>query len=1135
MPTMSDISERHLLFDVVKISPRFQKAIRIDKDLGQPEALDGFVCPKSSSDALLSMARHVSETGQCAFTWTGPYGSGKSSLLIALGSLLGSNPKAAKTATQSIGKSASSKILDVFPPQKQGWKILPVIGSRSNPVDVFAETISNNKLVPKSKTLSTDAQVLDALLSSALEKPQTCGGLIVFIDEMGKFLEGAATTNADIYFFQQLAETASRSNNRLIVIGVLHQAFSEYAHRLSRDMRDEWTKIQGRFIDLPINVAGEEQIELLARAIQCKEVQTATNQTAKAIVELISGNKKGIATNLAETLTNCWPLHPLVACLLGPISRRRFGQNQRSLFGFLNSAEPAAFRAFLKNHTTEDIYTIDLLWDYLKINLEPTILTSPDGHRWALAAEAIDRCESQVTKGAYVRILKAIALIDLFKGNSGLSASPELLKVCFEDLSETEIDRILNQLQKWSLVIFKKHLGAYAIFAGSDFDIDEAVSKARENVKEIDFSSLKKLINLQPILAKRHYHETGSLRWFDVEIVPIDILQEIADNYRPKNGSIGQFILAISTQNESEKNCQKICQKVANTKRPWDSIVGLSKQSWSLNELATEILALEKVYDESHELSGDSVARKEIRANLAELQAKLEAELSKAFDRACWYGNFGSKEISRTQLSVLVSNIADKRFHASPKIHNELLNRIKPSSNAIGAQNQLLKQMAVAEGEERLGIIGFPAEGGLYDSILGCANLYAGTPPTFISPNPNNDSCNLAPSWDVAIKYLQEHSDRAVTVEEIFSAWREVPFGIKDGLLPVLGTAFILSQRGSLAFYREGIFQSKLSDLDVEILAKNPSDIQLRYMNLSEVSKTLLSGMAEIVRELDEKNTLNDLEPIDVARGLISIYDNIHPWAQRTMRLTKEAIRIRNLFKKANDPNKFLFDDIPGLLGQQVNIENKHEVNNIISFVHEGLKELKEAYSTELGRIRDLMLSELQVPNTTPQALAALRDRAENIKDISGDFRLEAFIVRLTNFVCLDSDLEGIASLATNKPPRNWIDNDLDKAKVEIMELSQKFIRTESFARVKGRKDKRHSLSVVVGINGRPTPIHQDFEVADSDREKIDNVIGQLKEIIQSGNELSRNITLAALVELCAQYIQDNTKIADEGKEASND
>ena len=68
--------------------------------------------------------------------------------------------------------------------------------------------------------------------------------------------------------------------------------------------------------------------------------------------------------------------------MLGPISRRRFGQNERSIFSFLTSGEPNSLNYFLRNElsTSKNLFTLDLLWDYLKINLEPLILSSPDGH-----------------------------------------------------------------------------------------------------------------------------------------------------------------------------------------------------------------------------------------------------------------------------------------------------------------------------------------------------------------------------------------------------------------------------------------------------------------------------------------------------------------------------------------------------------------------------------------------------------------------------------------------------------------------------------------------------------------------------------------------------------------------------------
>src|SRR3546814_11246131 len=99
-----------LLKDRVRIARRFLRSVRIDTDLADANALDGFVCPQSSAEVLATMARHVSETGQGAFTWTGPYGSGKSSLAVALAALLNGDAGLQTRAAKVFGQSLTNKI-----------------------------------------------------------------------------------------------------------------------------------------------------------------------------------------------------------------------------------------------------------------------------------------------------------------------------------------------------------------------------------------------------------------------------------------------------------------------------------------------------------------------------------------------------------------------------------------------------------------------------------------------------------------------------------------------------------------------------------------------------------------------------------------------------------------------------------------------------------------------------------------------------------------------------------------------------------------------------------------------------------------------------------------------------------------
>jgi len=1108
----------------VHIAQRFQRAIKIDSDFGDAESLDGFICPASSLNVIMNMAKHVSNSGQCAFTWTGPYGSGKSSLVVALGSLLNGDAGRRAKAAKIVGDSEAQKVWDELPPKSKGWKILPVVGRRESPAKVLGDAIGKFDSSFKSDEW-TDQQVVDAFSDISAQNPRSSGGLIVFIDEMGKFLESVSQDGNDIYLFQLLAEQAARSNKRLIIVGILHQSFEEYANKLSREMRDEWSKIQGRFIDLPVNIAGEEQVELISRAIETDCSGSIVKEPARRLAKIVRKHRPASFDGLDGMLEKCWPLHPAVACLLGPISKRRFGQNQRSIFGFLNSAETHGFKDFLGHAEEGSLYTIDRLWSYLRDNLEASVLASPDGHRWSLAVEAIHRCEGLDGSELQINLLKSIALLDMLKEQSRIYPSIEALEICLHEFEQEEIKSALTELKKWSLIIFRRHADSFSIFAGSDFEVEDAIEEKLVEIGEIDFDRIKQLVDLQPVLAKRHFHTTGALRWFDVSLAPLSQLKTISDRSVAQPGSIGQFVLAVPTNDENAEKAEKLIQ-AATRASDGKVIIGLSQRNWSIIGYAKELIALEKVQSESPELTGDSVARREVRARIAICQNKLENELYKTFDSATWYMKHHSpKPLSHRELNVQASAIADKRFNKSPIIQSELLNRIKISSNAAKARKILLRLMVQSESLPRLGIEGFPVEGAAYVNVLEKTSLHGQNKSSYglLTPKKGDES-RLYPLWDETTKFLKNNQDRSVGLDEIYTFWKAEPYGVKDGLLPILAVAYIQSQKDWLAFYREGVFQSVFKDIDTEYLSKDPTSIQIRWMDLSEVSRTLLTGMASIVRDLDSDNKLKNLSSIDVARGLISIFDRIQPWTKRTMRLSANAIRIRNLFKHAHDPNKLLFNDIPSLMNKKTKKTIKHgEMDLVIGNVREGLTELTEAYPTMLNRLKMIMLEELQVPNESPQAMADLHARAENIKELGGDFRLEAFVMRIASFSGKEEDMEGIASLAANKPARGWIDLDLDGAAVEIAEFSQKFNRAEAFARVKGRADKRHSVAVVVGLDGRPEPFIEEFYVSEQETSEVKELAAKMQKLLGTHSASNSNVILAALAEISADYIRQKS------------
>ena len=319
-------------------------------------------------------------------------------------------------------------------------------------------------------------------------------------------------------------------------------------------------------------------------------------------------------------------------------------------------------------------------------------------------------------------------------------------------------------------------------------------------------------------------------------------------------------------------------------------------------------------------------------------------------------------------------------------------------------------------------------------SLLQATDLYVQNKEEwkFERPTETNEH-GLEPVWAEALKYVKERSSEPLDMSEIFKMWATAPFGIKRGLLPVLAVAFIQTESAHLAIYREGVFRPQFNDVDIDYLIKDPSCIQIRWLDVSSQQQRLLSWIAEVLQQLrNEKCALPQLEPLDIARELIQMYDSLPDYTKRTMRLSAKTVRLRELFKRSHDPHQLLFGDLPKLL---LNSNDGVTVSSISSFkssLHSVMEELLNKYSTMLTQLRDTMFCELQVPNASQHSLKELQSRASNIRQLTGDFRIEAFAGRIVNYDGNVGAFEPIASLVANKPPRDWVDLDFDRVLVDI-------------------------------------------------------------------------------------------------------
>lgn len=1102
-----------LLADIVRISRHYQRSIRVDADLGRHDALTGYICHSTATSVLESMSRQVAETNQRSFTWTGPFGGGKSSLAVALASTLHSD-KSLRTLARTALKVDTIPAFDRAFPARKGWLIVPVVGKRSS---VVAEL---NAALRKAKGKGTDNRkvssnaLINELVQTAEDRSQD--GVMIILDEMGKFLEASALGNGDdVYFFQELAEAAARANGKLVVVGVLHQSFAQYGARLGNDTRDDWAKVQGRYVDLPFVAASDEVVELIGRAIEADRRPPWMQDASNAIAESIRSRRPAVGGKFAEALTTCWPLHPAMAALLGPISKRQFGQNERSTFGFLASVEPHGFRSYLTATPLKSAswYRPDNYWDYLRSNLEPAILASPDGHRWSQAVEAVERTEAKTGKPFLVELIKNIAIIDLFRNGSGLAADAAVLGAIFFKMSTAEIEKGLEELSRMRVALFKKHIGAWSVFEGSDFDIDSAITQSLAASPGVDYNHLAHLMGLHPVVAKRHYHETGTMRWMNLSLSRLDDAELLAKKYAPSQGEFGLFALALPGRGVGHKAA--LSRARASSRRdPWPILIGIPRNHARIEELSAELVALEAVKDR-HELQGDAVARREVHARLASVRANLEEQLQAAVTNAQWFDGGDEAIEAGSRLSPIASDLAHELYSSSPLVWSELVNRDNVSSNSVKARRDLLHRMLDHEAFEHLGIEGFPAERGLYETLLRRTGLHrqdANGQWRFLPPV-EADKARFADLWK-ATKSLFFNASSRVKASDILKLWSAPPYGVKAGIQPVILSAFLLAHKSNVAVYKEGMFIPHLTDADIDEYLQDPSRFSLRWVVIDEEKTRILGGIADILAEVGHAADARD--PLEAARGLVALAFNLPVWTQRTHQLSESARTIRDTLLKASDPHKVLFVDLVALL-------DTNDGEAYVDALRGPVAELAGAYEAMLRRVDAAMLEALDAP---ADQLDRLRARADAVSGITGDLRQDSFATRLVKHNGSKESIEGILSLAANKPPRDWTDRDIDAAMLEISKVALRFRQAEAFVSVKGRKPNSEAFAVVIGVGSGAKIISRSFAITDRHRQAVESKADEIADQLRKQG-LGTEVLLAILAKVGMRLTSDEEKSND--------
>lgn len=878
-----------------------------------------------------------------SFSIIGSYGTGKSSFLLALEHSLNTN-----NTNSLIDNKGQFNGFDKF-------EFAKIVGDYASLPTIISDRLFKGY---------DSRNFFDNFLNYYKSIEKTGKFLIVIIDEFGKVLEYAAKNDPEkeLYFLQKFAEFVNSQNKNIILVTTLHQNFNSYARKLSESQKNEWIKVKGRFKEIVFNEPVEQLLYLAAKRIEGSPKKRLNNRFEK-IFELAINSKFASSSVSYETAQKLYPMDLFAAQAL-TLSIQRYGQNERTLFSFLDAKGTSSLEEFIdgknKTYNLADVYDYDIYNFYSHLSE-----VNSDSANWIAMRVTIERIEGLFDESIVIdaiKLAKCIGMLNLF-GTAGIKMEHDALCLYAKHALDIEDpNRIIKELVQYKIIRFAKYRFQYILFEGTDINIEDEILKASGIVpKPLDFiDKLRTHFSLPKEFANAISYRKGTPRYFEYQIseepislIPID--------------EIDGFINLIFCQHIDSLEKIKGFSRANNEaiiyayfKRTEDVI----KHLWEIDKLEFTLQAIDE---------NDKVAIKEINALLRFEKDKVNNTVLKSLyeynDDVIWVYKGDEVTIgSKTNFNKFLSFVCYDIYNSTPVFINEMVNKQKPSSAISVAKGNLLLGLLENPDVKDLNFdkTKYPPEKTIYRALLQNTGIHRDMFGTYVFEKPIDDS--FQPLWTICEEFLYSTKDKAKKIGELTKLLKSRPLKLKQGFIDIWVPAFLIMMKNEYSLYDgNGVYVPIINKDVLEIFQRSINEFSIKAFNVDGIKLNLFNKYREAVSLSQEEGfTTNSL--VETIRPFLTFYNRLNNYAKHTKKLNNATtVKFRSVIANATDPEKTFFEDLPKALGfKESSLTNNEEVlKRYVELIYSAIRDLRSCYVGLVDRLESVIVDAMNLKSSS--------------------------------------------------------------------------------------------------------------------------------------------------------------------------
>lgn len=728
-------------------------------------------------------------------------------------------------------------------------------------------------------------------------------GVFIVYDEFARFLQGLSNTrlNETMQDLQDLAELANRSTSLHFML-ITHKSLRLYFNSFNDAISEEFQRIEKRFRQYYLQ---SDQ----ATFLRISEIIISENIKEKPIISSseysetqLELRKFPLFPSLNQTereklvLEGMYPLHPVSLFML-PYLTKVFGQNERTLFTFLESEDTGGFYNHINN--SNEYYLAHQLFDYFFPD-DNDFINDEVSEQFVLYKKALARIPDNIkNKKQALNIIKVIALWNICALQNEQQLTNEFLLFTTQ-MKEFEFDQLIQILSENKIIRFNRINNFWELFSGNSIDLQEVIEKEKREIILDDAlvkNVLRKNLKTKFYTADRYNDEKGMTRYASVLLVKE---KEVLEDKIPEaNDTFDLHIYYVLL--DDVRNAARVESILLEKSKNQQSLFFIHPES--LKNIEKEIydaVVLESLKKNRSLFSEDKGVKEELNILSKEADyviTKYLSEMDSFKEDNSWFYNAQKTVIhSKLELTEILSNKCTEIFELTPVILNDTFNRKTISSAQKSAAITLIDYILGNPTEDQFGIEGNGPEYAIYASIF--------KNNTRFDLNVNRlDFNNIKYSpYEKLRKELVRTLDAKQTgnLQEIIDIFIKPPFGIRLPIVPILLVSLLRDRWNEFALYHNemyvpGLNGAKLFEIIFEGRARK---YQYVYEHFDERYIEFFKKIEVSYKESLEYRLVNHSRLIYVCGSLMKWVKSLPRFTQTSEKVDKEFQWFRECIKR---------------------------------------------------------------------------------------------------------------------------------------------------------------------------------------------------------------------------------------------